>query len=166
MTARIRKRFEHGWVLAGCPQSILSCSPMVPKVWVTLEPPRDRSAPKLPLGFLFYSFSSLVLLQTHLPPNPLPQHLHVFAQMSPCPWSLPFLQTVPTHPTLLIPSLIILFSFWFPICLKFAYLLCLLLIVCLSPPECKLHKGRDIYLISSFTYLGNENSAWSRGDNQ
>lgn len=35
----------------------------------------------------------------------------------------------------------------------------------LSPLECELHKGRDVYLISSLMYLGNEKSAWSRGDN-
>lgn len=57
-----------------------------------------------------------------------------------------------------------LYSLLLPICLVLAYLWCLLLVVCLSPLECKLHKGRDLHLINSFVYhyLGNENRALLR----
>lgn len=55
-------------------------------------------------------------------------------------------------------------TLFFPICLVLASLWCLLLVVCLSPLECKLHKGRDVHLINSFVYhyLGNENRALLR----
>ena len=57
-----------------------------------------------------------------------------------------------------------LYSLLLPICLALAYLWCLLLVVCLSPLKCKLHKGRDLHLINSFVYhyLGNENRALLR----